>query len=109
MAKKKKPDPFADYHKNNRYWKFPVDDPRHTEVLGYNVNTPQGKALWDELDWSEWRLDGPEPSLFSSGGLYFHVRVKWSEEDDGWEDEWDKGNPHEKSYRWYRVRCRHAG
>lgn len=77
------------------YW-LPVDDPRHTEVLGYHVSTKTGKEQWDQLDWRWWWIDGPEPHLFNVGGYYLHVRTK-----NKYRGKWD-GTV-------YRVRCWYAG
>ena len=84
---------YKDTHRS--HW-LPVDDPRHTEVLGGHCTTKDGKLAWDRLDWAEWWLDGPEPHLFNPGGSYFHVPVKDTPNDpaDG---------------RVYRVRCWYAG
>lgn len=73
------------------YW-LPVNEPKHTEVLGYRVSTEHGKHLWDELDWDNWWPDGPGAHLFNSGGMYFHVECK--DKDEGCV---------------YRVRCFYAG
>lgn len=79
---------------------IPMDHPQHTEILGYRLNTKTGKYLWAELDWKNWRLDGPEPHIFNAGGNYLHVRVKHDPKQDG---------PDKDSYRQYRVRCWWAG
>lgn len=72
---------------------LPVSDPRHTEVLGYRVSTKHGKLLWEQLDWSNWWIDGPEAHLFNHGGChYFHVITKPEREGEV-----------------YRVRCWYAG
>lgn len=73
------------------HW-LPIDNPKHTEVLGYRVSTVHGKWLWDALDWESWWLDGPESHLFNAGGRYFHVECK--DKDEGCV---------------YRVRCFYAG
>lgn len=68
-----------------------IDNPQHTEVLGYRCNTQQGRKLWRELDWTRWLIDGPDPNWLSHGGLYFHVGVK--------------SDPDAR----YRVRCWYSG
>lgn len=87
-AQAKKPRKLARFH--------PIDG-RHTEVLGYGIRSAAGKRLWDELDWSEWYVDGPEMHFLNpGGGLYLHVKVEHDPEQDG---------PNPADRRWYRVRC----
>lgn len=76
------------------HW-LPVDNPKHTEVLGYRVSS-RGRGLWDDLDWGSWWLDySCEWNLFSHARcMYFHVSVKADSEADG---------------AVYRVRCWYAG
>lgn len=73
---------------------LPVDDPRHTEVLGYRVSTKSGRHLWDELDWNNWWFDySVDGHIFSSPDCeYFHVECK--DKNEGCV---------------YRVRCWYAG
>jgi hypothetical protein len=76
------------------HW-LPVDNPKHTEVLGSRVSGKYGRHSWDELDWSNWWMDGPERHMFNGGGgMYFHVPVR-------------KGHDNEGAV--YRVRCWYAG
>lgn len=94
---KKKPDLLADWKKNHRTFHLWVDDPRHTEVLGYRVSTT-GKKLWASLDWSDWWIDhSSEGHMFSHAEcMYFHVKTK-----NKYRGKWD-GTV-------YRVRCWYAG
>lgn len=91
----KKDSPWKGKYKS---WQLPVDDPRHTEVLGSHCTTKHGKWNWDELDWSEWCIDGPDRHIFNPGGLYFHVRCKYNPDQDGPKDILE-------NRRWFRVRC----
>jgi hypothetical protein len=81
-----------------RIYHLPVDNPKHTEVLGYHCTTPAGKGQWDQLDWRDWWIDySGEGHLFSHPCcMYFHVRTK-----NKYRGRWD-GTV-------YRVRCWHAG
>lgn len=81
-------------NQDTRHYSLPVDDPRHTEVLGYHCTTTQGKSLYKQLDWKNWTMDGPEAHLFNAGGYYFRVRTKHKD-------------PNERVV--YRVRCWYAG
>lgn len=85
--------PIVPWNGHKSHW-LPVDDPKHTEVLGYRVSTKAGAGLWDELDWCNWWLDGTtEGHIFSHANCdYFHVECK--DKDDGCV---------------YRVRCFYAG
>lgn len=83
-----------DFVKNNRTHWLPVDNPKHTEVLGSRVTTKYGKYNWDRLDWKNWWPDGPGAHIFNSGGSYFHVQVKKGGDDEGCV---------------FRVRCWYAG
>lgn len=84
----------SDFKKNHRTHHLPVDDPRHTEVLGYHVSSKVGKSLWQQLDWDNWWVDhGGDGHLFSAANSdYFHVECK--DKDEGCV---------------YRVRCWYAG
>lgn len=83
---------------------MPVDSAA-SEVLGYRRTSGGGRSLWRELDWSRWYVDGPAAHIFNpAGGLYLHVRVKYSPAEDG---PTPPRNP--DHVRWYRVRCFYAG
>lgn len=75
---------------------LPIDNPKHTEVLGSRVSTFYGKRSWDILDWGEWWIDSTtDGHLFSApNNSYFHVKVR----DD---------SDHEGCV--FRVRCWYAG
>lgn len=87
-----------DYRENNRCHRLPVDNPRHTEVLGERVSTAVGKSHWDQLDWNHWRIDhATEGHIFGHASCaYFHVRTNIQ-----FRGRWD-GTV-------YRVRCWYAG
>lgn len=59
------------------HW-LPVDDPKHTEVLGYRVSTKAGRSNWDALNWDKWWLDfSAHGHIFSHPDcVYFHVKCK---------------------------------
>lgn len=86
----------SDWKDTNRTHHLPVDNPRHTEVLGSRVSTANGKWQWDILDWSDWWIDhSSEGHLFSHPNCdYFHVKVR-------------DGSDHEGCV--FRVRCWYAG
>jgi hypothetical protein len=81
-----------------RIYNLRVDNPRHTEVLGYHCSTPAGMDQWKQLDWRDWWIDhSSEGHLFSNADcMYFHVRTR-----NKYRGKWD-GTV-------YRVRCWYAG
>jgi hypothetical protein len=95
MSAAKKVEAVKPFVFSKSHW-LPIDNPRHTEVLGYRVSTKHGKWQWDILDWSEWWLDGTtEGHIFSApNSAYFHVKVRDDSDHDGCV---------------FRVRCWYAG
>jgi hypothetical protein len=69
------------------HW-LPVDDPRHSSVLGYHASTT-GKELWKKIDLANWWSDG------TADWTYLHVPCRKDTEEgrDGCV---------------YRVRCWHS-